>query len=57
MIDGGIVTKWDALAIKVLLTDNKSVSKAGYSAMGGFSRRMVGARRVLLATRSLYAGG
>jgi hypothetical protein len=35
MIGGSIVTKWAALAIKVLLTDNKSVSKAGYSAMDG----------------------
>jgi hypothetical protein len=35
MVDGGIVTKWAALAIKMLLTDNKSVSKANYSAMDG----------------------
>ena len=33
--DGSIVTKWDVLAIKVLLTDNKSVSKAGYSEVDG----------------------
>jgi hypothetical protein len=35
IVDGGIVTKWAALAIKMLLTDNKSVSKANYSAMDG----------------------
>jgi aryl-alcohol dehydrogenase-like predicted oxidoreductase len=33
--DESIVTKWDVLAIKVLLTDNKSVSKAGYSEVDG----------------------
>jgi hypothetical protein len=32
VLDGeGIVTKWSALAIKVLLAAHKSVSKPGYS--------------------------
>jgi hypothetical protein len=40
VLDGeGIVTKWFALAIKVLLAAHKSVSKPGYS--GGLSSRRI----------------
>jgi hypothetical protein len=41
----------------VLLTDNKSVSKAGYSAMNCKIRGLRAGRCVLLAPLSLYAGG
>ncbi|MCA1687872.1 MAG: hypothetical protein LC714_04625, partial [Actinobacteria bacterium] len=45
----GIVTKWFALAIKVLLTAHKSVSKAGYSgADGPDPREGLSSRRILL---------
>src|ERR687893_789033 len=47
VLDGeGIVTKWSALAIKVLLAAHKLVSKAGYS--GGTGSPSLSSRRVLL---------
>jgi hypothetical protein len=59
LIDGGIVTKWAALAIKMLLTDNKSVSKANYSAEDGFETTTSDkeARKKRCATASLGQGG
>src|SRR5215210_2948085 len=48
VLDGkGIVTKWSALAIKVLLAAHKSVSKPGYSAGASSPRPFVAARPVV----------
>jgi hypothetical protein len=44
----GIVTKWSALAIKVLLTAHKSVSKPGYSAA------TIAAREVWLVDAGIF---
>jgi hypothetical protein len=57
IVDGGIVTKWAALAIKVLLTDNKSVSKANYSAMVGIRVPEGVPTACTISARPFYKGG